>query len=433
MSLVAGRTEANTTGAARCWSVRGAALLAGILLQSHGAGAVEFGHAVVGSTVPDRPQPLYDPIGIRAGSFMVYPSLGVRAIYNDNIYAEPTDRKSDAIIAVQPAVYAKSLWERHSLTARLSGDIGIFTQHSSEDYQDARANLQGRIDIAEGSSLKIGLEGGRDHERRDSPDDARGLHPTIFYRLAPNIQWDQRFNRLSLRLTGDMEKLDFRDVQALNGAIINEDDRDRLSWDVEGRVGYDFVKSVEGFASALYDNRNYVSAVDDRGFDRDSHGYGIFGGIILEVTGTMSAEAYAGYRRQDYKDPRLKSFGGFGGGLNLVWAPTKLTTVTVTGERVIEETTQKLESGVFASRLSVTVDHELRRNVIITLSGRFIRRDYQGQSRTDETWQGSAGVEYKLSRHFRLRAGYTYNSRDSTAASENFEMNQAYVDLHADY
>ncbi len=40
-----------------------------------------------GDTVATRARPEYDPLGIRAGSFLFFPQLSVDELYNDNIFA----------------------------------------------------------------------------------------------------------------------------------------------------------------------------------------------------------------------------------------------------------------------------------------------------------------------------------------------------------
>ena len=395
--------------------------------------AVEFGRAVIGDTVPDRVHEDYDPIGIRAGSFMIFPSLDARGEYNDNIYADRTGKVSDFIVGLTPTVVAKSLWERHALRVSAQGNFGIYADNSREDYQDADLSTEGRLDISEGSTLSFDGIIARRHESRDSPDDARGERPTIFYRIKPELTWNQRINRISLRLKTGLEKLDYNDTVTGSGIVIDEDDRDRLMWTVEGRAGIDLSKSVQAYVSGLFDNRNYNQAVDDDGFNRDSSGYGVFGGVIVELTGTISGEAFIGYRNQAFKDVRLPDINGISGGLNIIWAPTKLTTVTITGQRTVEETTLLGGAGSFTTSVGVTVDHELRRNLVITLSGRHLDRHYEGVFRNDEEWEGRLGMQYLFSRHFRLRAGYSFTTRTSTDISESFDMNAAYVNLHVDY
>ncbi|QCI79570.1 hypothetical protein E6W36_08535 [Hankyongella ginsenosidimutans] len=54
-----------------------------------------------GQTIPegvgsaDRPRPEYAPVGVRLGSFFLYPSLAVDASYTDNVFAEAEDKSSD--------------------------------------------------------------------------------------------------------------------------------------------------------------------------------------------------------------------------------------------------------------------------------------------------------------------------------------------------
>lgn len=395
--------------------------------------AVEFGRAVIGDTVPDRVHEDYDPIGIRAGSFMIFPSLDVRGEYSDNIYADRTGKVSDFIVGVTPIISAKSLWERHALRVTARGTFGFFADNSSENFEDADITTEGRLDISEGSTLSFDGVFARRHEGRDSPDDARGARPTIYYQIKPELTWNQRINRVSLRVRTAVEHLDFNDTRTDTGAVIDEDDRDRLMWTVEGRAGIDLSNSVQAYVSGLFDDRNYDQALDSNGYNRDSVGYGVFGGVIVELTGTISGEAFIGYRSQAFKDPRLTDINGIGGGLNVIWAPTKLTTVTITGQRTVEETTVSGGAGSFTTAAGITIDHELRRNLIITLGGRHLDRKYEGIFRDDHEWEGRVGVQYLFSRHFRLRGGYTFSTRKSTAITESFDMNVAYLNLHVDY
>lgn len=63
-----------------------------MLVAAAPAEAVEFGRALIGNTVQSRVHRGYEPVGIRAGSFMFFPSLDLRGEYNDNIFSDKTDR-----------------------------------------------------------------------------------------------------------------------------------------------------------------------------------------------------------------------------------------------------------------------------------------------------------------------------------------------------
>lgn len=404
-----------------------------MLVAAAPAEAVEFGRALIGNTVQSRVHRGYEPVGIRAGSFMFFPSLDLRGEYNDNIFSDKTDKVDDFIFGIRPSISGRSLWQRHSLRMNAYGNFGIHADNPDENFEDAGVSTEGTIDIADGSRLNVKLGATRDHERRDSPDDARGVHPTIYYRFTPEMTFDQRINRVALRVKASADYIDFNDTVNGAGAVINQDDRDRLTWVIEGRAGYDLSRNVQLYVSALTDHRIYDDQFDDDGYERDSNGYGVFGGIIVDLEGLISAEAYVGYRSQSFADARLENVKGVGGGINLIWAPTKLTTVTLTGERIVEETTLTGSTASLNTSFDLTIDHELRRNIVITLSGGYLNRNYEGIARDDDTLRGSVGVQYLISRHFRLRAGYSYNARSSNIPGNGYDTNSVYVNLHADY
>ena len=432
MSIKAGLRKATAIAAGARAAVFVPILVAGVAFSAP-AEAVEFGRAVIGNTVQGRTHKEYEPVGIRAGSFMFFPSIDLRGEYSDNIYATKGNKVDDFIFGIRPQISGQSLWKRHSLRMSAYGNFGLYADNPDENFEDAGVNTDAAIDIAENSRLNVKVSATRDHERRDSPDDARGTTPTIYHRITPELKFDQRINRVALRLMASAEYIDFDDVETNTGAILNEDDRDRLTWELEGRAGYDVSRNVQLYVSALTDHRIYDDQFDDDGVERDSNGFGVFGGIIVDLAGTLSAEAYVGYRRQSFADASLVNVSGVAGGLNLIWAPTKLTTVTVTGERTVEETTLTGSTASLNTAFDLSVDHELRRNLVITLSAGYLNRHYEGIARDDDNWRGSIGMQYLISRHFRLRGGYTYNSRRSNVIGTGYDTNSAYVNLHVDY
>src|SRR5215203_5030787 len=52
--------------------------------------------------VADRARPLYDPLGIRAGSVLIYPRLKSQLEYDDNVLASSNGGQGDKILTVEP-------------------------------------------------------------------------------------------------------------------------------------------------------------------------------------------------------------------------------------------------------------------------------------------------------------------------------------------
>jgi hypothetical protein len=59
-------------------------------------------------TVRDRPRPNYDALGLRAGSFLIFPKIEASEAHEDNVFAEETNEKSDWVTSVAPSVRVES-------------------------------------------------------------------------------------------------------------------------------------------------------------------------------------------------------------------------------------------------------------------------------------------------------------------------------------
>ncbi len=121
--------------------------------------------------------------------------------------------------------------------------------------------------------------------------------------------------------------------------MINHDDRDRTVYVASLRAGYDLAPEYEGFARMSYNLRDYDSAVDDSGLERDSSGWRVDVGATADFTGVTFGEVFAGYLQQDYDDANLATIEGAHFGAAVTWNPSRLTTVGLRAERLVRETT----------------------------------------------------------------------------------------------
>ena len=91
--------------------------------------------------VTARPRPDYDPLGIRAGGFLIYPSTSVSGSYNDNILATNDDEEDDFIFTVSPEIAVRSNFPRHSFNFAVRSDVGRYVDHTDEDFWDFGAAM----------------------------------------------------------------------------------------------------------------------------------------------------------------------------------------------------------------------------------------------------------------------------------------------------
>lgn len=376
-----------------------------------------------GDTVATRARPEYDPLGIRAGGFLVFPQLTVEGIYNDNIFASGSDETDDFITSIQPEVTIESNWSRHAFAVAGGGDFGIYAQNSREDYQDWFAATDGRLDLTRDAAIYLGGGAARRHEDRgepDAPTDARD--PTIFYNYNAFARYDQALNRFSLTADAVFDRLDYDNTPEIGGGDVRNHDRDRNVYSAPVRLGYEINPQYEAFVRVAPNLRRYDQTPDNDGLDRDSWGYSAVGGVAVDFGGITFGEVYGGYLQQFYDDNDLGTTNSptFGGALT--WNASTLTTLNLTVERSVQETTATGASSYISTFGGLTLDHELLRNVILSARGTVTNNDYQDINRTDWFYIAGASVRYLMNRNLYVTAGYTFRHRTSDEVN-NFDQN----------
>lgn len=394
------------------------------------------GEPTRGQTVTERPRPEYDPRGVRAGGFQLFPSLTVSEQFDDNVFRSSSNRDADLITEVSPEASLVSNWNNHRLDFSAGADIGFYAFNPDENYQDYFAGFDGQLDVRRNSHFFGGATYSHLHESRGSPDDAGGEEPSEFDLVETNVGYFHRFNRLSISPEVEFSRYDFHDVARNIGGVrgeVNNDDRDRNEVSAGARVGYQFMPDYEAFVAGSYNVVRYDTAVDDLGFNRDSDGYEVVGGLSLDLTGLLFANVFAGYRSQTPDDPRLGGVSGptFGG--DLIWNPTGLTTVTAGIERTVGESTLGGASGFFATIYRARVDHELLRNVLLNARASYEDDKFFGNGRDDDIISAGAGVRYLMNRNVHLGLNYNYQVRNSNAPGSDFVNNRVILSVRGQF
>jgi hypothetical protein len=364
--------------------------------------------------VTQRDRPEFDPLGIRAGSFLVFPSLGVSESYDTNVFATPDDEVDDFITLLEPNVEVVSNFTRHALNFSVGSDIAFYASETDENYQDFFVSSDGRLDITRQSVITADLLAGRFHIGRDDPEDIGTAEPIEYWQYGGAVAYTQAFNRLNFRLTTRARRDDYSDTNGLSN-----DERNVNEYDVLLRTGFLVSPRFNTFVEGRY---NIEDRTDEEPGEpsRDSDGWEARLGTEVDITALLFGEAYVGYRKQYFDDDAFDSEDGFSFGVDLTWNPTTLTTVGLSGGADFEPTVQEGASSDFETGIALAVDHELLRNVLIGGTVGYERDDFTGLDRIDETYEIGARATYLLNRYFYLRGGYTFEERTSDDPDEEF-------------
>lgn len=351
--------------------------------------------------------------GVALGSFRLLPELVVSGLYDDNIFATRTQTRSDRVLHLLPSLDIRSSWSEHSLGLTAGADIARYDDYSSEDYEDYWLNTDGRYDFSDAFNLFGGVGYSREHEERGSPDDQNGKEPTVFSSQAAHLGSEVKLGEFGLRFGGTYEELDFDDVDTTLGMTINNDDRDRRLLDAGIRASYDWSEELQPFAQYIYNDRKYDSRLDDFGYLRDSHGYGLAGGIKFIPKPELKTEIYAGVLRQEYEDDRFSTLRKPDYGASFTWLPGPRTKIKGVMERSIEETTLPQSSGYLETRYALNLDYDLTRKTVFRSYVQFSKNDYQEISRKEKYLGAGFGLQYDLTRKLFIGADYSFSHRNS--------------------
>lgn len=381
-----------------------------------------------GETVLTRARPDYDPAGIRLGGFILYPELALQETFDSNVFASSSDEESDFITNIEPSLNLRSNWNNHALNFRADALIAKYLDNSREDHNDYSFGTDGRVDILRDSRVFGGASYAVRHEPRYSPNDLGGVEPTKYDVTSFNIAPEQVFNRLSVRLDGAFDRFTYENNRTAAGVPILEDQRDRNEYQIGLKPAYELAPLRQIYGSLVYNWRDYDSA-SSFGFDRDSDGYSASIGARYDITGILLADVFVGYREQNYDDSRLATASGPAAGAKLTWNMTRLTTVTGSLTREIQETIVTGSSSYFATKAEVRADHELLRNLLLNANVSYENDDFEGIARSDNIVVLGAGAKYLINRNFALSGGYSFRTRSSDAAGADFDQHLTFIRL----
>jgi hypothetical protein len=376
--------------------------------------------------VTSRARPDYDPLGIRAGGFLIYPSVSVGATYDDNVFATNNNEQDDFIFTVSPRIAARSNFPRHSLELTVGSDIGRYVDQTNENFEDYGADLGGVLDITRNNRLVGGAFYEHGHTSRDDPEDPGvevdpdepdvqvSEEPLEFNDYGGNLGFEQDFNRFNFSVLGDVERRDYDDD--------TEAGRDRLLYGGTLRTGYFISPRINAFLQGGYRREERdTSEGSDPPIKRDNNVYDARIGTEIDITGLLFGEVSVGWSVQDFDESDLDTENGFVYGTGLTWNPTQLTSLTLDGSGGFEPS--DVGTSKLTNRIALRVDHELLRNVLIGGEVGFRREDFQDTGRVDNRFDVGPDITYLLNRYLSVGAGYTFTTQTSDDNEEEFTRN----------
>ncbi len=359
----------------------------------------------------------YAPIGIRAGSFILYPSVTLEQRFDDNVLRTGSGAISDRALAILPALRVVSDWSRHSLEADVSGIASTYQKFDSEDERSLDAKLRGRVDVTSDTLIDGALGYLLSQESRGTIDFPAGAadRPDVTAKTA-SLALTQRFNRLTLRLRGALADSE----RSGDGLDASEDYIEKA---LGLRAAYEVSPGLHLFVEHEVSRRTYGAASAADGLLRDADGHVTRAGVAAEITAKLTGELSAGKLVESPDADALASIEGLVADGKLTWTPSALTTINLGFRSAIAPTSIAGSAGALERNADLEVRHEFRRWFAAIAGLDYTARDYAGTAIEEDALTGRFGLEYLVGREWVLGAAYERTEFWSSEAGGDYTDN----------
>ena len=385
--------------------------------------------AIVGSVVAQQgggttaDQTPFDPLGIRAGRFILRPSLRTSVGYTSNSI-EDAGGVGSAFVSSQAALGIETDLARHAAGLQIDANVARFA--SGEDELDADLNINGnvRYDIDNDTSVTglLSLNIGEDDLNGIADDPLEGT-------LIGTLQLDHQLRQFDTRTQ-------LRGSRNINGSFVDgagvtfsQDDQNSylvgLNFRGTLRQGGTFSPFVEGDVSQEFFDEAAV------GVSSAPTVTGLRGliGTEIERGDKLNGEISIGYGQNLVDSAGIDNFGGIIAEANLIWSPQRLTTITYNAATTFDAFPSLATPGDTTYNFTVLGARQVKENLEASIGGGVLVQVDGGAGGTDVTYSANAGLAYSFTRNVAMTLDYNFAREFSADGLGDFTSNSIAVGL----
>ena len=371
--------------------------------------------------VGERDRKFALPDGVRLGNYLLFPWVEEAIVFDDNIYGTATGQLQDWRSELRAAIGVQSQLPRHVLDFNLGAKLVSYLDHPDQDYANGSASVRGALHIDHAHTLAVSALSEIDHEERHEITAPRAAaEPVQVFRNRATIGLTRDAGRLYGTASLTAEDLNFDSVKAIDGTLLNQDNRDQTILSGQLRAGYRFSPGYEAVAKVR--TLRTINGGDEA-MRRDSNGYEALAGVAWETDPLLSWELLGGmgwrtYDRTDLATLQTQLIEG-----HVQWLPTQRLSLYGTVKYNIDDTLGAQDTGRISHEGHVKGEYEIFHDLVATAGAGVIQSDFIGTTRIDLTTEANAGLQYFYSKNTLFTFDYTYENRKSNEDEFNLNRN----------
>ncbi|MCC2095800.1 MAG: outer membrane beta-barrel protein [Hyphomicrobiales bacterium] len=366
--------------------------------------------------------------GLRAGDFVLYPSLLAGVVIDDNLSWSRTRPKTATGARLKPALLVARDTGKHKTTVYGEVDVNYFPSIRHGNVTAGRLGFVHHWEIQRDLHFKAGVDYTRaaSYVGGGTTRSANGTLSTIVATQFTNqtragIALQKSFGRYFVGVSAEMLHSDYSSLRTTTG-VLSQNYRNNTYSRLSARGGVWFAPVFYAFGEASVNARHYGSGTGQ------SRGHRIVAGVGSDRISLFRGELYAGLHREFYSQKLIPTSSDpvFGG--KIYWYPTRAWIVNLSLEQAYSSTSVPTPGNPngFPQRmttLAMYARYQMARNWNATVRGAVFRANYLGVNRRDTGWNTALSVNYDIRRnltfsldleHYQMAsnektAGYTHS------------------------
>jgi hypothetical protein len=382
-----------------------------------------------GVTVLTQPRPAYDPLGVRAGDFILQPGLNESFGYNSNLLGTQTALGS-TFLETGPSVDVASDWARDRIGLHASLDNTQYFQAPSQTHTDGSIGVGGSYTVGLGDA-SLGYTHLAEHE--NGTDIGAIVSQTPIAYNVDDVRGAVTLSTGTLAIIPNFDVSAFRFGNATAGGVsISQAYRDRVV--ATGGLTGRYDAGATGFIVVLQGVDSHYTEPPPAGQPSlDSRG-----GLALAGFDTapdriwrfrlLAGVEYRSFTAAQYRPRTEPVVEG-----TVVWSPSRTVTVTGTLSRSVEAPQSDGTSGYVYDNAHLVTDYELRRNFLLQARLGFQAAEFLQGGGTQTIASAGAGATWLLNRNIHLTLSYDYTREHGPAGGIVFTglVGGSYTDSRA--
>ncbi len=360
--------------------------------------------------VVEQFDPAFQPLGVRSGSVLVYPSLSIVTGATNNVFNSNSFKRSDAFYFLQPVVNVTTDLPRHKVDIVASADIQRYAHEQLRNQNAYALTGQGRLDIGRNLQITGRMQYSRASESPFASDLAADVSVlSIFTRASPSLTAVYSAGRTRLTARAERISLNFDDIRFVSGAIRSQRERDRSLDRLTVQAEYGLSPSIAAFAQVTYEATDYKAPLRSDGrANRDGKAYTVLTGLNFDLAGLMRGTIGGGYAKRNFDAAFYRDNSGFILQVQSEFFLSPLTTIGLGAQRTIQDSSSPFNGAYTDTRASVNIDHALLRNLILTANLTRVNQKLLDTDATSRLTIAGFTAKYQSNRFISIAANVQY-------------------------